>query len=129
MRLAQDKEREQDAFYRILFCKDSTLRTNVARGVLKMAQDVSKHPALADVQESLQSGSPTAKIVEKALILAALCQEPEFLHYMLEMKDVSSSAVSQFTVEMLAPSVERLLNGNMNMSEFVLQSLVDYVAL
>jgi hypothetical protein len=129
MRLAQDTEREQDALYRILFCEESTLRTNVARGVLKLVQDVSKHPAIADVQESLQSGSPTTKIVEKALILAALCQEPEFLHYMLDMKDVSSSAVSQFTVEMLAPSVERLLNGNLHVPEFVLQSLVDYTTL
>jgi hypothetical protein len=129
MRLAQDTEREQDAFYRILFCEESALRTNVARGVLKLVQDVSKHPAIADVQEGLQSGSPTTKIVEKALILAALCQEPEFLHYMLDMEDVSSSAVSQFTVEMLAPSVERLLNGNLHVPEFVLQSLVDYTTL
>jgi hypothetical protein len=129
MRQAQDAEREQDAFYRIMFLKDSTLRTNVARGVLKLVQDVSAHPAIADVQESLQRRSATSTIVEKALILAALCQEPEFLHYVLDMEDVSSSAVSQFTVEMLKPRVETLLNGNLHMPEFVLQSLVDYTAL
>ena len=129
MRQAQDAEREQDAFYRIMFLKDSTLRTNVARGVLKLVHDVSAHPAIADVQVSLQRRSATSTIVEKALILAALCQEPEFLHYVLDMKDVSSSAVSQFTVEMLKPRVEILLNGNLHMPEFVLQSLVDYTTL
>jgi hypothetical protein len=129
MRQAQDREREQDAFYRILFLEDSTLRTNVARGVLKMVQDVSTHPAVAEVQECLQSRCHNTKVVEKALILAALCKEPEFVQYMLDMKGVSSSAVSQFTVEKLVPSVERVLNGNLQLSEFVLESLVDYVAL
>jgi len=112
-----------------MFLEESALRTNVACGVLKMVQDVSRHPAVKEVEMCLQSKCHIARIVEKALILAALCKEPEFVQYILDMKSVSSSAVSQFTVEKLNPSVESVLNGNLHLPEFVLKCLVDYVAL
>ncbi len=129
MRKAQDAEREQDAFYRMLFLKESSLRASLARGVLNMVNDVSTHPATHTVHECLQSKTKITPIVEKALILAALCNEPEFVQYMLDMEEVSSSAVSQFTVQNLVPSIEKVLDGNLKMPEFVLESLVDYVSL
>lgn len=122
--LQSESERSTDAMYNILFDENCDLRTKLISGVLSLIQTYSKHPAVAELSKHC-----TSPVVEKALILAAVHTEPDFLTYLMDMQDTCSSTLSEYVAHVLPALVEKVLNGALTMSEFVENASYAYVRL
>ena len=91
---------------------------------MRMVQKRSAHPGVADVAQHLNDN-----MVQRAVVLAALVQEADFLQHVLDIQNVSSSAVSEFAVNVLPPIVDRFINGKSTLPEFVIDACHAYVIL
>ena len=118
------QERLQDAFYAILTTSADNVRPQMASGIMRMVQGRSTHPGVTDVAQHLDDS-----LVQRAVVLAALAQEADFLQHVLEMEHVSSSAVSEFAVNVLPPILDRFMCGKTTLPEFVLDACHAYVIL
>ena len=119
-----EEERCSDAMYRILFHEQCKLRTSLVTGVLSLIKTYSKHPAITKL-----SSHSHVPVIEKALILAAISTEPDFLTYLMDLDDTCSSTLSEYVAHQLPPLVEKLLNGSIEMCEFVETASHAYVRL
>ena len=118
-----EQERQKDILYCILVCAECPLRTRLVQGITKMILEYSHHPA---VKQICASDNLT---VHRALIIAAIYAEPDFLSYSLDMPSVCSSALSEWVVNKLPALVEKLLNGESTLDEFVLDATHEYITL
>lgn len=90
-------------------------------GISKLVHTQTKHPAILELFDG------KTPIVEKALLLAALHIEPDFLRFMLEQQGTCSSTLSEYTADVLPDLLGRLLDGNQTVHEFVTCALHAYV--
>lgn len=123
--------RTHDSIFNLLCTiKSNELRTKLAKGVLNMLADISDHPAVDDLRFFFESSDAvTTMLVEKTLILAALCFEPNFLHHVMTMPGVCSSSLSEFTMKHLNANLEHFVKGDVQMRDFVDQLAHAYVSL
>jgi hypothetical protein len=109
--------------YTILTAEKSNIRTELTRGITKMVQEHSKHPAVIGMIHCRSA------IVEKAMVIAAIYAEPDFLTYAMEQPGMCSSTLSEYVAHVLPDLVERLLDGKIAIVEFVQEATHAYVKL
>lgn len=118
-----ESTRQQDTMYCILTMDDCEARTMMCKGVRKLVLSQSRHPAVCAMTET------RSVVVEKMLIITAMHIEPDFLAYLLDQPGVSTSAVSEFIIRVVPSLMERLMNGNMSIIDFVAEATHAYVKL
>jgi len=123
MHVQSEHDRRQDAMYIILTDDISAIRTELTKGITKMIEEHSTHPA---VLEMVSSSSVT---VEKAMVIAAIYAEPDFLAYAMEQPGMCSSTLSEYVAHVLPGLVQRLLDGKLTIGEFVDEATHAYVKL
>lgn len=123
MNMQCEKDRQQDTMYRMLTLQTCRQRTELVQGIRKLVAAHSRHPAVRDM---LQTDSATT---EKVLLVAAMYAEPDFIAYVMDQPGVPRSAVSEFIAQEVPPLVDRLLNGNMSVRDFVADVTYAYVKL
>lgn len=124
MHRASESDRVRDVVYQILTDASHPLREQISAAVVQMICDYSKHPAI--IQMTKHSSEP---VIQKALILAAIYMEPDFLTYMMNMNQTCSSTLSEYVAHVLPPLIERLLNGATTIPLFVEEATHAYVRL
>ena len=122
-----ENERRHDLLYNMMTNPSCAETAQLARGIVKLIQENSSHPAVEDLVQT--SMGEHAIVIRRALIFAALSQEPDFLQYVLDAKNTCSSTVSQLAVVVLPPVIECLLNGTIDLKDFVLQCTHAYTTL
>ena len=110
--------------YSILMARSCGARQKLATAVLNMVQDRTRHPAVLDVQRRMDQC-----VVQRAVLLAAMVQEPDFLQHVLEMPSVCSSTLSEYVVNVLPAIVDDFMCGKTTLPEFVLEASHAYVIL
>ena len=123
MHTLSEKDRRQDAMYMMLTDEESSMRTDLTRGITKMVQEHSTHPAVVAMIHC------NSTIVEKALLIAAIHAEPDFLTYAMEQPGMCSSTLSEYVAHVLPGLVQRLLDGKIAIVEFVDEATHAYVKL
>ena len=118
-----EADRMQDAMYRMLTLPPCRRRTELVRGIRKLVAAHSKHPA---VRDKLQTDTAAT---EKVLLVAAMYAEPDFIAYVMDQPGVPRSAVSEFIAQEVPPLIDRLLNGNVSVRDFVADVTYAYVKL
>ena len=68
-------------------------------------------------------------IVERAMIIAAIHTEPDFLAYMMDMPCVCSSTLSEYVAHVLPDLANQLMNGMLQLEEFVAEATYQYIKL
>lgn len=101
----------------------SSMRSDLVRGIAKMVQEYSTHPAVLGM---IGCNDTT---VEKAMLIAAIHAEPDFLAYAMEQPGMCSSTLSEYVAHVLPALVQRLLNGKIAIVEFVNEATHAYVKL
>lgn len=120
-----DAERRNDCLYAILVDQKNALRTELVRGLHLFVTSKTQHPAVDEM-----FGSPAHKaIIEKAIVLAAIAREPDFLQHLMERDDTCNSCLSQFCVQILPSLLEQFLNGKTALDDFVLKATHEYILL
>ena len=122
---AGSKERRQDLMYQMLVFSNSEERTKLTNGLQKFIKSRITHPAV----DEMFSCVPMPPLLERAIVLAALVQEPDFLQHMMDRTDTCSSSLSQYVVDVLPPHLNQLLNGVCNMRQFVMNATHAYIIL
>lgn len=122
---AGSHERSNDLLYRILLQEHNEERTQLTRGIQKFIQSRIQHPAVHEMFSTV----PMLPTLERAIILAALVQEPDFAQHMMDHNDICSSALSQYIVDVLPPCMNQLLNGEYDLREFVMSATHAYIIL
>ena len=117
----------QDAVYRMLTLRTDDEREDLARGISHMAMDYSNHPEVSRLREYITGKH--AALVQKVLIIAGIAHEPMFLQHMIQHEGTCSSTLSQYSVDVVPPLIEGLLDGNINMEDFVVAALHAYTTL
>ena len=118
------QERSQDALYSMMTACSSHTLHRLASGIMRMVQERSTHPGVSAVKQRVSD-----VLVQRAVVFAALGQEADFLQHVLDMENVSSSAVSEFAVNVLPPILDKFLSGKSTLPEFVLDASHAYVSL
>ena len=126
---AGESERRTDLMYCILTATECSERSNLARGICKLIQETSPHPAVSAIVEHLSADDDRTATVQRALIMAAMAHEPDFLQYALDTGGTCSSTISQFAVTVLPALIEKVLNGDMSLPDFVLCGTHAYTTL
>jgi hypothetical protein len=116
-----EQDRTHDLVYCMLADDSHPTRTSMCAGISKLVGTQTKHPAILELLGT------TSSTVEKALLLAALHIEPDFLRFMLEQQGTCSSTLSEYTANVLPGLVGLLLDGNQTVPEFVTSALHAYV--
>ena len=119
-----EQERRGDIMYGVLVAASGELREKLARGVMRLVQERSKHPAIVDIASRLDD-----VLVQRAIILAALAHEPDFLQHVLEMPGVCRSTMSEFAVKVLPALIDGFVCGDVDLPGFVLGAVHAYVSL
>ena len=122
---AGSKERSQDLMYQILVLPNSEERSKLTKGLQKFIKSRITHPAV----DEMFSCAPMPPLLERAIVLAALVQEPDFLQHMMDRTDTCSSSLSQYVVDVLPPYLNNLLNGVHNIQQFVMNATHAYIIL
>ena len=123
MHAQSEHDRRQDAMYTMLTSEVSSMRDNLVGGIAKMVQEYSTHPAVVGM---IGSNGTTVK---KAMLIAAIHAEPDFLAYAMEQPGMCSSTLSEYVAHVLPDLVQRLLDGNIAIVEFVELATHAYVKL
>ena len=126
---AGESERCRDLVYRIFTDSECVEREKLAHGIAKLILDNSVHPAVLMLIEHLKKDTDRMPLIHRALVMAAMAHEPDFLQYTLDTDGTCSSAISEFAVTVLPVIIEKLLNGDMSLPDFVLHGTHAYTAL
>lgn len=105
--------------YNILTQDNCQLRSQLAGGVVKMLRDISKHPAVDSIERELHKTAQQTRLIERALILAALVFEPNFLQHILLLPNMCSSTISEFTVQIAQAQLDEYVCGKFDLAHFV----------
>ena len=93
--------------------------------VRKLVEQHSTHPDVTFVFEKLDNHS----VVAKAILLWAICIEPEFATYIMQRSDVDASVVGEFIYNIVTPNAQLLMDGKMSLEYFVNTCVVEYVTM
>ena len=126
---AGESERRSDLVYRIFTDAECGERGKLAHGIAKLIRENSAHPAVSLLIEHLKEDNDRTPLLHRALVMAAMAHEPDFLQYTLDKGGTCSSTSSQFAVTVLPDIIEKLLNGDMSLPDFVLHGTHAYTAL
>ena len=99
------------------------MRRKLVRGIKQMIQEHSQHPAVRNIVDN------ESAVVEKALIIAAVHAEPDFLAYLLDIQTCCSSAVSEWAVESIPIPMKSLLDGTSTIPQFIDEITHAYITL
>ena len=121
-----EKERGRDLLYQILCTDHCTERDKLTKGICSMIREQTSHPAITELVKHATVAHP---FVQRAIIIAALVHEPDFLQFMIDRDDICSSTVSEYVVVRVPQLVESLLDGNISLQRFVLHATHMYVTL
>ena len=75
-----DRERHLDCVYALIVDATSKLRTELVNGLHLFITSKTQHPAVNDMFETHEHSA----LVEKAILLAAIAKEPDFLQHLME---------------------------------------------
>jgi len=120
-----ERARRRDFLYRVLvpLANDTKELDMCVSGVTDLIEEHKKcHPSLQQLLDSKHDVH-----TKKALVLFGLYTLSPFLRFVIERDDACSSAVSLFTHCFLSDHVERFLNGECNVQDFVDNAVVDYI--
>jgi len=126
---AGESERRSDLVYRIFTDAECEERKKLAHGIAKLILENSAHPAVNMLVEHLKDDNDRTPLIHRALVMAAMAHEPDFLQYTLDTGGTCSSTISQFAVTVLPGIIDKLLNGDMTLPDFVLHGTHAYTAL
>jgi len=98
-------------------------RDKLAQGIRKLVLSQTQHPA---VHKMLNAGSV---IIDRAMLLAAMYIEPDFLRYLMEQPGVCTSTMSEYAANVLPSLVQDVLDGNLSVQDFVHNATQAYVRL
>lgn len=119
-------ERETDFFYNLMTKHNMATRQKLVQGIQKFIEN--KHSTHGAIQQMFVFDTvPT--VIERAIILAAIVHEPDFLQHLMDREDTCSSSLSQFVVNVLPNLVEQLFNGTIDLQDFVLRATHLYIIL
>ena len=118
-----EEDRIKDRFYCMLVHITSLERSKLCAGIRKLVLGYTRHPAVCAMANC------KLHAVEQALIIAAMYNEPDFLAYILDQPGVCPSAISQFVTQIVPPLIKRLLDGHLNLPDFVAECVHAYVTL
>lgn len=121
-----EKERNRDLLYQILCADHCTERDHLTKGICNMIREQTSHPA---INELVKHATVVHPLLQRALIIAALVHEPDFLQFMIDRDDICSSTVSEYVVARVPHLVESLLDGNISLQRFVLHATHMYATL
>ena len=124
-------ERSQDVMYTLLTKSKCEQRNKLVSGIVRMLDDITKHPVILQINTYLQSSDCKRNryYVECALLLAALVFEPNFLQHILALPNTCSSTVSQYVMTVVQPALDNYINGGLTLEEFVSSMAHAYVVL
>ena len=120
-----NRERHTDCLYSLLVDSTNQLRTQLVNGLHLFITSKTQHPAVDDMFGSTVHST----LVEKAILLAAISREPDFLQHLMEREDTCNSCLSQFCVQILPSLLEQFLNGEITLDVFVLKATHEYILL
>ena len=119
-------ERHADFFYNLMTQQNMSARPKLVKGIQKFIENKqSTHVAM----QQMFAFDTVPTVIERAIILAAIVHEPDFLQHLMDRKDTCSSSLSQFVVNVLPNLVEQLFNGTIDLQDFVLRATHLYIIL
>jgi len=119
-----EQERLRDIMYRVLVTTPCLECGQLAKGVTRLVQGRSQHPAIVDVAARMDD-----VLVQRAVILAALVHEPDFLQHVLDIPGVCRSTMSEYALRVLPELIEKFICGDVVLPDFVLGAAHAYVSL
>ena len=122
---AANNERCSDALYDMLVHNDNKLRKQLVQGLHSFITSKTQHPAVDDMFVALNM-SP---MLERAILIAAIAREPDFLQHLMEKQDTCNSSLSQYALNVVPPLLEQLLDGKLALDDFVLKATHEYIIL
>lgn len=121
-----NQERLTDAMYQVLTSRaENNLRGKLVNGLRAFILSKVSHPSVDDMFRHVDG----CAAVQKAIVLAAIAREPDFLQHLMEREDMCSSSLSQYAVDVLPPLITDVLDGKMTIDDFVLKATHEYIIL
>mgnify|MGYP004183775255 FL=1 len=118
-------DRRKDRLYRLLTDPMDDEAQNMVNAVRTLVENHSRHPDVKFVFE--ETGNHYC--VARAILLWAICIEPEFATYIMQRSDVDPAVVGEFIYNIVRPSAQMLMDGTMSLEFFVNTCLVEYVTM
>jgi len=122
-----EMQRCSDMVYRMLTKTVDQERENLARGITQMLLEYSTHPEVKRLGDSITGDH--AGLIQKVLIIAAISHDPDFLQYLMNHDSSCTSTLSQYSVDVAPPIIERLLDGDITLDDFVAAAVHAYTSL
>ena len=119
------QERCTDVLYDMLVNSISNVRTQLVSGLHSFITSKTQHPAVDDMFLSKHM-SP---LIERAIVIAAIAKEPDFLQHLMERNDTCNSSLSQYAIDIVPQLLESLLDGKLTLYDFVAKATHEYIIL
>ena len=127
---AGDVSRQKDFLYRMLVTKSNTCELDkCVQSIVTnyIEKHSSCHPTLKSLANKIDVKNENIVVVKRALVLFCLFTEQSFVQYLLDREDINNVALSQFVCQNLPRFTKQLLDGTLNMADFVTNATTDYI--
>ena len=119
-----DVGRKRDYLYRLLVTSDTSELCECSSVVCKsLSQHERCHPCISELVHAVHK-SP---LVQRGVVLFAMRVDDAFMQYLMDRHDTCAVSLSLFRHEHLDTHVQRFLNGECALADFVANATVDYI--